>query len=200
MLLGRGKTEVEVDFPRRSDFDLVNLLQRAPRDPANQLFHEDADRQAMIAKRASGPPKRRSRRELLRRDTGVENICPFERQPHTDKADELRPLVYRLRAGTVSPAEALRISITVLARWRGFPTVDPDLPASSLPPDWPRREARRLFTEIYDECTPLAELHVKNVIAKYDRDCADLVKGLTVEQTIDHYFDRGRIPHAKLTA
>jgi phenylacetic acid degradation operon negative regulatory protein len=87
----------------------------------------------------------------------------------------------------VSPADALKISLTILAKWRGFPTVDPDLPQASLPADWPRREARRLFIEVYDECTPLAEIHVKNVIAKHDLECAGRVRGLTVKQTIEHY-------------
>lgn len=108
-------------------------------------------------------------------------------QIYRDFIAELRPLVYRLRAGMVSPAEALKISVSVLARWRGFPTVDPDLPSSSLPVDWPRREARRLFTEVYDACVPLAEMHVKNVIRAYDAACADEVRGFTVDETIAYY-------------
>jgi len=121
-------------------------------------------------------------------------IDPFELWPlaeirdiYRKFIDELRPIVYRLRAGMVSPAEALKISVAVLAKWRGFPTVDPDLPQTSLPADWPRREARRLFTEIYDACIPLAALHVKAVMAKHDQACADQVHGLTVSETIDHY-------------
>ncbi len=124
----------------------------------------------------------------------VGEINPFEvwplaeiREIYKTFIEELRPIVYRLRAGMVSPADALKISLTILAKWRGFPTVDPDLPQASLPADWPRREARRLFTEVYDECTPLAEIHVKNVISKHDRECAARVRGLTVQETIEQY-------------
>ncbi len=132
----------------------------------------------------------------------IGEIKPFEVWPLAEirdiyKAfiDDLRPIVYRLRSGMVSPADALKISLTILARWRGFPTVDPDLPQASLPADWPRSEARRLFTEVYDQCTPLAEIHVKNVIAKYDAECAVLVRGLTIEQTIEHYRSAVDLAH-----
>lgn len=74
------------------------------------------------------------------------------REQYKEFIAELRPVVYRLRAGMVGPAEALKLSISLLGRWRGFPTVDPDLPREYLPADWPRREARRLFVEVHDAC------------------------------------------------
>jgi phenylacetic acid degradation operon negative regulatory protein len=122
------------------------------------------------------------------------DLKPFDVWPLAELHDiyrafieELRPIVYRLRSGMVSPAEALKLSVTVLAQWRGFPTVDPDLPSTSLPADWPRREARRLFAEVYDACIPLAELHVKNVVSKYDQACAAEVHCFTVDESIDYY-------------
>jgi len=100
---------------------------------------------------------------------------------------ELRPVVYRLRAGMVRPAEALKLSVSLLGRWRGFPTVDPDLPREYLPDDWPRREARRLFIEVHDACVAPATEHVRGIVAKYDRGAAAAVQGLTVAEATELY-------------
>ena len=44
-------------------------------------------------------------------------------------------------------AEAsFRMQTRLVHAWRKFPFVDPDLPASLLPADWPRRRAYELFT------------------------------------------------------
>jgi phenylacetic acid degradation operon negative regulatory protein len=100
---------------------------------------------------------------------------------------ELRPVVYRLRAGMVSPAEALKLSVSLVGRWRGFPTVDPDLPRQYLPEDWPRREARRLFVEVHDACLGPAAEHVRNVVRTYDPEAADAVQALTVAEAIEFH-------------
>jgi phenylacetic acid degradation operon negative regulatory protein len=107
------------------------------------------------------------------------------REQYTKFIAELRPVVYRLRAGMVGPAEALKLSISLLGRWRGFPTVDPDLPREYLPADWPRREARRLFVEVHDACVAPATEHVRSIVQKYDPDAADAVQGLTVAEAIE---------------
>jgi phenylacetic acid degradation operon negative regulatory protein len=131
---------------------------------------------------------------VFRSSQMIGKLDPFEVWPLAEIRDlyrafiaEMRPSVYRLRSGMISPADALRLYISVLGRWRGFPTVDPDLPCEYLPNDWPRREARRLFVEIYDACVPLAELHVRNVVRKYDGRAAAAVQGLTVDQSLDLY-------------
>lgn len=100
---------------------------------------------------------------------------------------ELRPVVYRLRAGMVGPAEALKLSVSLVGRWRGFPTVDPDLPREYLPDDWPRREARRLFVEVHDACVAPATEHVRAIVRKYDPAAADLAQGLTVAEAIEFH-------------
>lgn len=100
---------------------------------------------------------------------------------------ELRPVVYRLREGMVAPAEALRLSVSLLGRWRGFPTVDPDLPREYLPDDWPRREARRLFVAVHDACVAPATEHVRNVVGRYDPEAAAAVQGLTVAEAIEFH-------------
>jgi phenylacetic acid degradation operon negative regulatory protein len=107
---------------------------------------------------------------------------------------ELRPVVYRLRAGMVGPAEALKLSVSLVGRWRGFPTVDPDLPREYLPEGWPRREARRLFTEVHDACVAPATERVRTIVQAYDPDAAAAVRGLTVDETIEFY----RTPAAML--
>ena len=85
----------------------------------------------------------------------------------------------------VSPAEALKLSVSLLGRWRGFPTVDPDLPREYLPADWPRRAARRLFVQVHDACVAPATEHVRSVVAKYDPAAAAAVQGLTVAEAIE---------------
>ena len=115
---------------------------------------------------------------------------------------ELRPIVYRLRAGMVAPAEALKLSVSLVGRWRGFPTVDPDLPRDYLPDDWPRREARRLFVEVHDACMAPATERVRTIVAKYDPDAAAAVRGLTVAEAIEFYRTPagGRVPGAHVPA
>jgi len=100
---------------------------------------------------------------------------------------ELRPVVYRLRAGMVGPAEALKLSVSLVGRWRGFPTVDPDLPRQYLPDDWPRREARRRFVEVHDACVAPATEHVRTIVRSYDPEAADAVQGLTVAEAIEFH-------------
>jgi phenylacetic acid degradation operon negative regulatory protein len=40
--------------------------------------------------------------------------------------------------------------------WREFADVDPDLPDALLPADWPRAQARAVFTELDEALRPLA--------------------------------------------
>jgi phenylacetic acid degradation operon negative regulatory protein len=125
-------------------------------------------------------------------DLNPQEVWPLEdlRLVYNEFISDLREIVYRLRAGSVSPAEALRIGLVVLGRWRGFPTVDPDLPSDYLPSDWPRREARRLFVTVYDSCVPLANQYVRTTLAAYDPELAETAGALTVEQALAHYAGR----------
>jgi phenylacetic acid degradation operon negative regulatory protein len=128
-------------------------------------------------------------------DLNLHEVWPLNeiRQVYLNFIADLRPFVYRLRAGEVAPAEALKIALVVLGRWRGFPTVDPDLPAQYLPSDWPRREARRLFVSVYDACVPLANQYVRSVLAPYDTELAAEAGALTVEEALAHYATREEI-------
>jgi phenylacetic acid degradation operon negative regulatory protein len=129
-------------------------------------------------------------------DLNLRELWPLDeiRQIYLTFITDLRQFVYRLRAGEVAPAEALKIALLVLGRWRGFPTVDPDLPAQYLPSDWPRREARRLFVSVYDACVPLANQYVRGVVAKYDGELAATTGALTVEGALAHYAAREEEP------
>ncbi|GLZ11580.1 hypothetical protein Acsp04_18150 [Actinomadura sp. NBRC 104425] len=94
---------------------------------------------------------------------------------------------YRKEAGRVtrpgtSPADALRLRTAVMTDWRAFPTLDPDLPAELLPPDWPRAEARRLCVLIYDSLGELAEQRFREILAGHAPELADLASHHTFAQ------------------
>jgi phenylacetic acid degradation operon negative regulatory protein len=78
-------------------------------------------------------------------------------------------------AGRVSPANALLSRTRVMDSWRAFPASDPDLPAELLPVGWPRAAARELFIGCYDLLGPFAAQHVRDIIADYDQDLAQMV-------------------------
>jgi phenylacetic acid degradation operon negative regulatory protein len=50
-----------------------------------------------------------------------------------------------------TPVEVFAAWIEMLTAWRHFPLVDPELPDSLLPADWPRRSAYQLFHDRHSE-------------------------------------------------
>ncbi|TQS45453.1 PaaX family transcriptional regulator C-terminal domain-containing protein [Cryptosporangium phraense] len=92
------------------------------------------------------------------------------------------PLRARLDGGDVGSAEALIARTRLMDVWRTFPALDPDLPEAVLPPDWPRRRARAVFGELYDELGPLAEARVRQVLARFDPGLAGLVRHHTTRE------------------
>jgi phenylacetic acid degradation operon negative regulatory protein len=78
-------------------------------------------------------------------------------------------------AGRVTPADALLARTRVMDSWRAFPASDPDLPAELLPVGWPRAAARELFIACYDLLGPFAAQHVRDIIAGYDQELAQMV-------------------------
>ena len=52
--------------------------------------------------------------------------------------------------------------------------MDPDLPASLLPADWPGPAARAVFVDVYDGLGPLAEDGFRAIVAEDDRSVAAL--------------------------
>jgi phenylacetic acid degradation operon negative regulatory protein len=79
-----------------------------------------------------------------------------------------------LSAGDVTPSAALAARVEVFEAWRAFPGLDPDLPDKLLPDDWPRAEARALFSALYDGLGPLAELRFRQILAAHDEELAAL--------------------------
>jgi phenylacetic acid degradation operon negative regulatory protein len=75
-----------------------------------------------------------------------------------------RPVESRLRRGSVRPAEALVTRTRLMDEWRRFPREDPDLPDEFLPGDWPRREARALFHELFRALEPGANRRVAEIV------------------------------------
>jgi phenylacetic acid degradation operon negative regulatory protein len=78
--------------------------------------------------------------------------------------ERFRPVRARMRAGRLSAREALVIRTQVMDQWRRFPREDPDLPDAFLSVDWPRREARALFAELFRGLGPAAEKQVAEIV------------------------------------
>jgi phenylacetic acid degradation operon negative regulatory protein len=91
------------------------------------------------------------------------------------------PMVQRIRQGQVSAAEALISRTAVMDTWRNFPALDPDLPDELLPADWPRRDARNVFVEVYDGLGPLAVIRVRQVLARFAPELTGHVRYLTTK-------------------
>jgi phenylacetic acid degradation operon negative regulatory protein len=89
---------------------------------------------------------------------------------------EFRELAERMRAGGVGTAEALVVRTRVMDAWRGFPNLDPELPAELLPPEWPRAAARSLFAELYDSLAPIAVVRVQQILEGYAPELAAEVR------------------------
>jgi phenylacetic acid degradation operon negative regulatory protein len=72
----------------------------------------------------------------------------------------------------------------IMDTWRTFPDLDPELPESMLPADWPRRRAREIFAQAYDTLGPLAEFRFRQVISEHAPELAYLVGHFTTESAL----------------
>ncbi|MFC0446790.1 PaaX family transcriptional regulator C-terminal domain-containing protein [Rhodococcus jostii] len=88
-------------------------------------------------------------------------------------ADDTSRLRSRVLQGRTSPAEALVTRTKVMARWKSFAEIDPDLPLEVLPHQWPREKARRCFIEIYDHLGPLAESRMREIVERHSPELAE---------------------------
>ncbi|MGP3534129.1 PaaX family transcriptional regulator [Microbacterium sp. RD1] len=118
----------------------------------------------------------------------VETAWPLEpvRDAYASFIEDFRPYMFSLRASTVAPTEAFRVWTSLLGRWRAFPTMDPDLPASQMPADWPQREARRTFIAVHDGCTPLVQSLVRSIVERYDPRLAEDARAVPVAEALAH--------------
>lgn len=123
----------------------------------------------------------------LRGEVRAEDVWPLDalRADYTDFIAEFSPHVRDLHDGRIPPADALPLAMRLLGRWRGFPTVDPDLPRAALPEDWPRPAAREAFVAVHDAALPLAAQFVRDIVARYDDAAADSVRAWTVATWLD---------------
>ena len=64
----------------------------------------------------------------------------------------------------VSDAKALRVRTAVIEQYRLLPLLDPAVPLSHMPPDWPRVSAHDTFAAVYDGLARPALAHVLHVI------------------------------------
>jgi phenylacetic acid degradation operon negative regulatory protein len=78
--------------------------------------------------------------------------------------DQWTALLPRTAAGAVTGAAAVRTRTEVMNVYRRFPILDPMLPMTLMPPDWPRPRARDVFAAIYDGLRQPAQDHVLAVV------------------------------------
>jgi len=74
----------------------------------------------------------------------------------------------RLRPST--PEACFRQQTLLVHAWRRFPFLDPDLPSSVLPADWPRDRAHALFVERHERWQPAARAHFEELESGYGVD------------------------------
>lgn len=88
---------------------------------------------------------------------------------------EFGPLRDRAHRGGVPLTEALTERTRLIEQWTRLASLDPDLPNSVLPADWPRVEGRRVFTDAFDTLGPIAELRFRQILAEFSTELAELV-------------------------
>ncbi|WP_392668683.1 PaaX family transcriptional regulator C-terminal domain-containing protein [Streptomyces sp. LN785] len=94
------------------------------------------------------------------------------------------PLRDQIREGDVSAAQALLARTRIMDSWRTFPGIDPDLPANLLPHEWPRKDARAIYVEVYDALGPLAALRVRQIVGRYTPELAEYIEYRSTEQLL----------------
>ena len=62
-----------------------------------------------------------------------------------------------------TPESCFRQQTLLVHAWRRFPFLDPDLPASLLPPDWPRHRAHTVFVERHERWAAAARIYFEQL-------------------------------------
>jgi phenylacetic acid degradation operon negative regulatory protein len=106
------------------------------------------------------------------------------REAYDQFIERFEPLLERVRTGRVSVSEALTERTAIMDTWRTFPGLDPGLPESMLPADWPRKRAREIFAKAYDTLGPLAEFRFRQVISEHAPELARLAGHHTTETAL----------------
>lgn len=67
------------------------------------------------------------------------------------------------------PALAFTVKTRLVHEWRKFPFIDPGLPTSLLPLEWPGHRANRLFRQLHDELSPDAAVWFDEIESRAGR-------------------------------
>lgn len=85
------------------------------------------------------------------------------------------PLAAEAEAGRIDARDALVIRTELINVWRGFPHLDPGLPAAMLPEGWLREDAKRLFEHLYDALGDGALERVRGAVAAQVPECLGFI-------------------------
>lgn len=102
-------------------------------------------------------------------------------QQYRQFIEDFSPARTAALAGTVEPAEAFRIRVQLMDRWRAFPWDDPDLPHELLPAGWPLAEAREVFRDTFAGLTQPARQHLQDALAGSAPDALAGIRLVSVE-------------------
>jgi phenylacetic acid degradation operon negative regulatory protein len=98
--------------------------------------------------------------------------------------DRWDPILPRVRSGRIAGTEALHARTEVMDTYRHFLALDPRLPMRLMPPDWPRQQARRVFTSIYDGLMETAREHVADTVARFVDGPSPTISSHTVDDLL----------------
>jgi phenylacetic acid degradation operon negative regulatory protein len=79
-------------------------------------------------------------------------------------------------------AAAVRARTEVMEIYRRFSVIDPLLPTTLLPRDWPRGRAREVFIAVYDGLAEPAQRHVRTVVERVADGVDIVVQAHTIGQ------------------
>jgi phenylacetic acid degradation operon negative regulatory protein len=113
-------------------------------------------------------------------DQGIDPVAVWNLQAvragYDALLDHLDRVAPHLRAGTVSPADALVARTDLMAQWLDLVAQDPRLPDGLLPDTWPAARARAQFLEVYDGLGPAAATHVQAIVEPFSSEVAAAVR------------------------
>lgn len=93
--------------------------------------------------------------------------------------EEFSPILARAQRGALAASDALVARTQLIDNWRHLSTIDPDLPPTLLPGNWPQHDARQLFELTYDTLGPLGEKRFRQVLVERYPELADRARHFT---------------------
>lgn len=105
---------------------------------------------------------------------------PAIRRAYEMFLDQSSELVTTMENGGLSPAATLVRRTELMNVWRGFPRLDPSLPRTLLPNDWPRARAQERYIRLYDGLGPAAMHRIREVVEAHDPRYAPFIAGHSI--------------------